>query len=83
MIEIINKYGVYGKYIFLICMIICIIFFLKKKGIMSENKFKPLSTIMILGIILFVGVGITVITIATMKVYGIALNTEIILMKAM
>ena len=50
MIEIINKYGVYGKYIFLICMIICIIFFLKKKGIMSENKFKPLSTIMILGI---------------------------------
>jgi len=67
MIEIINKYGVYGKYIFLICMIICIIFFLKKKGIMSENKFKPLSTIMILGIILFVGVGITVITIATMK----------------
>ena len=67
MIEIINKYGVYGKYIFLICMIICIIFFLNKKGIMSENKFKPLSTIMILGIILFVGVGITVITIATMK----------------
>lgn len=67
MIEIINKYGVYGKYIFLICMIICIIFFLEKKGIMSENKFKPLSTIMILGIILFVGVGITVITIATMK----------------
>ena len=67
MIEIINKYGVYGKYIFLICTIICIIFFLKKKGIMSENKFKPLSTIMILGIILFVGVGITVITIATMK----------------
>lgn len=67
MIEIINKYGVYGKYIFLICMIICIIFFLKKKGIMSENKFKPLSAIMILGIILFVGVGITVITIATMK----------------
>ena len=67
MIEIINKYGVYGKYIFLTCMIICIIFFLKKKGIMSENKFKPLSTIMILGIILFVGVGITVITIATMK----------------
>lgn len=67
MIEIINKYGVYGKYIFLICMIICIIFFLKKKGIMSENKFKPLSTIMTLGIILFVGVGITVITIATMK----------------
>lgn len=67
MIEIINKYGVYGKYIFLICMIICIIFFLKKKGIMSENKFKPLSTIMILGIILFVGAGITVITIATMK----------------
>lgn len=67
MIEIINKYGVYGKYIFLICIIICIIFFLKKKGIMSENKFKPLSTIMILGIILFVGVGITVITIATMK----------------
>lgn len=67
MIEIINKYGVYGKYIFLICMIICIIFFLKKKGIMSENKFKSLSPIMILGIILFVGVGITVITIATMK----------------
>lgn len=67
MIEIINKYGVYGKYIFLICMIICIIFLLKKKGIMSENKFKPLSTIMILGIILFVGVGITVITVATMK----------------
>ena len=65
MIEIINKYGVYGKYIFLICMIICIIFFLKKKC--KENKFKPLSTIMILGIILFVGVGITVITIATMK----------------
>ena len=67
MIEIINKYGVYGKYIFLICMIICIIFFLKKKGIMSENKFKSLSPIMILGIILFVGVGITVITIVTMK----------------
>lgn len=41
--------------------------FSKEKGIMSENKFKPLSTIMILGIILFVGVGITVITIATMK----------------
>lgn len=67
MIEIINKYGVYGKYIFLICMIICIIFFLKKKGIMLENKFKSLSPIMILGIILFVGVGIAVITIATMK----------------
>lgn len=66
MIEIINKYGIYGKYIFLICMIICVIFFLKKKSIMPINNFKPLSIIIIiLGILLFVGVGIAVITIVT------------------
>ena len=65
MIEIINKYGIYGKYIFLICTIICVIFFLKKKSIMPINKFKPLSIIIILGILLFVGVGIAVITIVT------------------
>lgn len=65
MIEIINKYGIYGKYIFLICTIICVIFFLKKKIIMPINKFKPLSIIIILGILLFVGVGIAVITIVT------------------
>ena len=65
MIEIINKYGIYGKYVFLICTIIYVIFFLKEKSIMPINKFKPLSIIIILGILLFVGVGIAVITIVT------------------
>lgn len=39
--------------------------FSKEKSIMPINKFKPLSIIIILGILLFVGVGIAVITIVT------------------
>lgn len=82
MVEIINKYGVYGKYIFLICMIICIIFFLKKKGIMSENKFKPLSDNNDFRNNTICRSWNYSYNDCNNEVYGIALNTEIILMKA-